>query len=76
MIVITGATGQIGRLVINALLKKIPANKLIAAVRDVDNAQDIAALGVNVRHADYNQPSSWDAALTGAEKNYSSHPVR
>jgi NAD(P)H dehydrogenase (quinone) len=37
-------------------------------VRDVDKAQDIAALGVNVRHADYNQPSSWDAALTGAEK--------
>lgn len=68
MIVITGATGQLGRLVINALLKKIPSNQLIAAVRDVDKAQDIAALGVNVRHADYNQPSSWDAALKGAEK--------
>lgn len=68
MIVITGATGQLGRLVINALLRKIPSNQLIAAVRDVDKAQDIAALGVNVRQADYNQRSSWDAALTGAEK--------
>jgi NAD(P)H dehydrogenase (quinone) len=38
MIVITGATGQLGCLVINALLKKIPAKKLIAALRDVDKA--------------------------------------
>jgi len=68
MIVITGATGQLGRQVITALLKKIPANKVVAAVRNIEKAQDIAALGVNVRFADYNQPASWDAALEGAEK--------
>jgi NAD(P)H dehydrogenase (quinone) len=68
MIVITGATGQLGRQVITALLKKVPANQIIAAVRNVDKAQDITALGVNVRFADYNQPTSWDTALAGAEK--------
>lgn len=68
MIVITGATGQLGRLVIAALLNKVPANKIVAAVRDIEKAKDIAALGVVVRYADYNQPNSWDTALQGAEK--------
>ncbi len=68
MIVITGATGQLGRLVIASLLKKIPAASLVAAVRNVEKAKDIAALGVQVRQADYNQPASWNAALQGADK--------
>jgi len=68
MIAITGATGQLGRLVISALLKKIPADNLIAIVRSAEKAKDIAALGVTVRQADYNQHASWDAALQGVEK--------
>lgn len=68
MIAITGATGQLGRLVISSLLNKIPADDIIAIVRSVEKAKDISALGVNVRQADYNQPASWDAALQGAEK--------
>lgn len=68
MIVITGATGQLGRLVIESLLEKVPAASIVAAVRNVEKAQDLAALGVQVRHADYNQPDSWNAALKGAEK--------
>lgn len=68
MIVITGATGQLGRLVIVALLKKISASNIVAAVRNPDKAKDLADLGVQVRYADYNQPQSWDAALAGASK--------
>lgn len=68
MIVVTGATGQLGQLVIKALLKKHPASNIAAAVRNVEKAKDLAALGVQVRHADYNQPSSWDSALKGADK--------
>ena len=68
MIVVTGATGQLGHLVIKALLKKVPASGIVAAVRNVEKAGDIAALGVQVRHADYAQPSGWDAALKGADK--------
>lgn len=68
MIVVTGATGQLGHLVIKTLLKKVPASGIVAAVRNVEKAKDLAALGVQVRHADYNQPASWDAALKGADK--------
>lgn len=68
MIVVTGATGQLGRLVIAALLKKVPAAQIVAAVRNVEKAKDLAALGVQVRQADYNQPASWDIALKGTDK--------
>jgi NAD(P)H dehydrogenase (quinone) len=68
MIVVTGATGQLGRLVITSLLKKVPASTIVAAVRNVEKAKDLAALGVQVRQADYTQPQSWDAALQGADK--------
>lgn len=68
MIVVTGATGQLGRLVIASLLKKTAASNIVAAVRNVEKAKDIAALGVQVRQADYSQPASWDVALQGADK--------
>jgi len=68
MIVITGASGQLGRLVIDSLFKKVPAAELVAAVRNVEKAKDIAALGIQIRQADYNQPASWNAALQGADK--------
>jgi NAD(P)H dehydrogenase (quinone) len=68
MIVITGATGQLGHLVITSLLKRVPASQIVAAVRNVEKAKDIAALGVQVRHADYDKPETWDAALKGADR--------
>lgn len=68
MIVITGATGQLGRLVIANLLKTTPAAQIVAAVRDPAKAADLAAQGVQVRQADYNDPASLDAALQGATK--------
>ena len=68
MIVVTGATGQLGRLVIATLLKKVPAAEIVAAVRNVEKASDLAELGIQVRYADYSQPASWDEALMGADK--------
>lgn len=68
MIVITGATGQLGRLVIAELLKTVPATQLVAAVRSPAKAADLAALGVTVRQADYSQPASLAAAFQGASK--------
>lgn len=68
MIVVTGATGQLGRLVIEQLLEKIPAAQIVAAVRSPDKAADLKALGVQVRQADYNQPSTLDSAFAGADK--------
>jgi len=68
MIVVTGATGQLGRLTITALLRTVPASQIVAAVRNPAKAADLAALGVQVRQADYNQPASLDTALAGASK--------
>lgn len=68
MIVVTGATGHLGRLVMAALLKKMPASSIVAAVRNGEKARDLAALGVIVRYADYNLPQTWDAALKDADK--------
>jgi len=66
MIVITGASGQLGRLVIKELLKKLPANEIVAAARTPEKVADLAALGVQVRLADYAQPATLDAAFKGA----------
>jgi len=68
MIAITGATGQLGRLVIQSLLNTVPAAQIVAAVRSPEKAQDLAALGVQVRKADYTQPDTLDAALQGVDK--------
>ncbi len=66
--VITAATGQLGRLVIDVLLRRVPAGSIVAAVRNIDKASDIAALGVQVRQADFNQAASLEAAFQGAER--------
>lgn len=68
MIVITGATGNLGRLVVDGLLEKLPAEQIVAAVRSPEKAADLAQRGVLVRKADYNEPESLVTALAGAEK--------
>lgn len=68
MIVVTGASGQLGRLVIESLLKKLPASEIVAAVRNPAKVADLAARGVQVRVADYDQPASLAAAFKGADK--------
>lgn len=68
MIAITGATGQLGRLVIDQLLQKIPASQLIALVREPAKASALQARGLLVRKMDYNQPATIEAALQGVAK--------
>ncbi len=68
MIAVTGATGKLGRFVVAGLLEKMPASEIVAAVRNPDKAADLAALGVQVREADYDKPETWAAALAGADK--------
>ena len=63
-IAITGATGQLGRLVVNQLKGKVPASNIVALVRTPDRASD---LGVAAREADYSKPEILDKALSGVE---------
>lgn len=68
MIVVTGANGQLGRLVIQNLLKTVAANQIVAAVRSPEKAPDLTGLGVQVRKADYNQPATLQSAFEGATR--------
>ncbi|MFC8226925.1 SDR family oxidoreductase [Streptomyces sp. NPDC057287] len=61
-IVVTGATGQLGRLVIERLLATVPAESIAAVVRDEEKAAALAGRGVEIRVADYDRPET----LTGA----------
>ncbi|CAL9327976.1 Quinone oxidoreductase 2 [Streptomyces sp. enrichment culture] len=69
MIVVTGATGQFGRQVIEHLLERgVPAGQIAAAVRTPAKAADLAARGVEVRLADYERPETLLSAFDGADK--------
>src|SRR5688572_29416012 len=67
-IVVTGATGKLGRLVIGALLRIAPEARLIGLVRNVAGAKDLADRGAELRAANYHDPTSLAAALTGVDK--------
>ncbi|MGV3625682.1 MAG: SDR family oxidoreductase [Archangium sp.] len=65
MIVVTGASGHLGRLIVEQLrAKNVP---VVAAVRTPEKAQNLSALGAEIRHADYEKPETLDVALKGAD---------
>lgn len=64
MIAITGATGQLGRLVVEKLKQKVPASDIVALVRNPIKASE---LGVATRTADYSKPETLVTALTGVD---------
>jgi NAD(P)H dehydrogenase (quinone) len=68
MIVVTGATGRLGQLVIDGLLQRVPPAQIIAAVRTPAKAASLTARGVTVRAADYNEPGQLSSAFTGADR--------
>jgi NAD(P)H dehydrogenase (quinone) len=68
MFAITGASGQLGRLVIDNLLARVSPSRLVAAVRQPDKVADLAARGVKVRLADYDRPETLADAFAGVER--------
>ncbi|MGX1547809.1 SDR family oxidoreductase [Streptomyces adustus] len=68
-IVVTGATGQLGRLTVEALLRRgIPAADIIATGRDIAGIKDLADRGVTVRRADFADTDSLAEAFAGADR--------
>ena len=67
-IAITGATGQLGQLVIQHLLKRTAPHNIIALVRQPTKAQFLTDLGIEVRHFDYDQIATLHPALIGVDK--------
>lgn len=69
-ILVTGATGELGAAVIDALLQKTEATNLVALARDVNKAQNLSARGIEVRKGDYSDFDSLIAAFKGIDKLY------
>ena len=69
-LLVTGASGQLGRSVIRYLLDthKVPPAKIIATTRNPESIADLAARGVVVRAADFNDATSLENAFKGADR--------
>ncbi|WP_104498636.1 SDR family oxidoreductase [Acinetobacter indicus] len=67
-IAITGATGQLGQLVIHHLFNLSSEHHLIALVRNIEKAQAQLPKGIKIRHFDYDKPESLTTALLGVDK--------
>lgn len=67
---VTGSTGQLGRLVIAELLKRVSADRIVAGVRSPDHpmAREFAAMGIEVRVANYTQPDTLSTAFAGIDR--------
>ncbi len=66
---VTGASGHLGRLVVDELLARaVPAPEIVALVRTPSKAVDLTQRGVQVREADYSRPETLDAALAGVDR--------
>jgi len=68
MIIVTGATGKLGRRTVEHLLECVAANRVGVSVRDPRKAQDLADRGVRVRQGSFDDPASLVHAFEGAEQ--------
>ncbi|CNF93896.1 putative nucleoside-diphosphate sugar epimerase [Mycobacterium tuberculosis] len=68
MIIVTGATGRLGRGTVERLLERVPAEQIGASVRDVEKAKDLADRGVRVRRGDFADPAGLAHAFEGASQ--------
>ncbi|GAA3999860.1 NAD(P)H-binding protein [Deinococcus rubellus] len=65
MIIVTGATGQLGRIIVQQLVKRVSPDQIGVSVRNPSKAADLTALGVRVRQGDFSDPASLPHAFEG-----------
>ncbi|WP_148616386.1 NAD(P)H-binding protein [Nocardioides rubriscoriae] len=68
MLVITGATGQLGSRVVGRVLARVPAEEVAVSVRDQAAARGLADRGVRVRVGDFTDPATLTHAFEGARR--------
>jgi NAD(P)H dehydrogenase (quinone) len=69
MIAVTGATGHLGKLAVDALLKQgAKPSDIVAVIRNKNKAQDLVSKGITIREADYSNAEALEKALQGADK--------
>jgi NAD(P)H dehydrogenase (quinone) len=64
---VTGASGHLGRRVVELLLEK-EAGKIVAGTRKPEKLADLAARGATVVHADFDDPKGLETALAGVDR--------
>jgi NAD(P)H dehydrogenase (quinone) len=68
-LIITGATGHLGRLAVENLLERgVPAGDIVAAGRSITKIKDLADRGVQVRAVDYDDPATLGELFHGGDK--------
>lgn len=67
LIAVTGATGALGTLIIDQLLARVPAERIVAIARNPAKAAALEAKNVQVRIADHDDRAAVDAALDGVD---------
>ncbi|WP_081235779.1 SDR family oxidoreductase [Streptomyces viridosporus] len=67
-IVVTGATGNLGRHVVEQLLEQVPAEQVTAVVRSAEKAAGLAARGVRIAVADYSAPESLEGVFAAGDR--------
>lgn len=68
MLIVTGATGRLGSLIVDHLLERVPADRIAVSVRDPGKAAGLAERGVRVRAGDFTEPDGLKHAFEGAER--------
>ena len=67
-LLVTGASGQLGRIVVSELARRHDPSKVVALVRDAGKSAELAALGVEIAVADYGDPAALQAAFSGVDR--------
>ena len=67
-IFITGASGQLGRLILQSLTRLVSPSRIVAGVRSAKAAESLAEFGVETREADYSRPETLRAAFAGIDR--------
>ncbi|WP_217593389.1 SDR family oxidoreductase [Cohnella sp. GbtcB17] len=67
-LLVTGATGHLGSLIVKALLERVPAERIAVSVRDPQKAAALAEQGVDVRRGDFDDPASLEQAFAGVDR--------
>ncbi|MEV0027951.1 NAD(P)H-binding protein [Nocardia sp. NPDC050793] len=68
MLIVTGATGRLGALIVDRLLERVPAERIGVSVRDAGKAAHLAERGVRVRAGDFTEPGGLAHAFEDAER--------
>lgn len=64
--IITGASGLLGRQIVESVLRRAPEQQIAVSVRNAEKAEDLAERGVRVRQASYDDRAALEHAFEGA----------